>query len=273
MKMAAEFITPLQVVFSRIFLGFIPVFVYALSTRVLKWTHFKFVHHFFVMSLLAASVYYYGFVMGSYLLPSGIAGALSGAIPLFAFVLTALFLKEEAINSFKIIGVVIGFIGVVVIANPFSATLDDKTLEGTLYLLAGALSVGSSFVYAKKFIAPLRIPAAALTTYQLGLATLLLLFITDFDGISTILQAPHALIGLVFGLGLLGTGAAYIGYYYIIDTMGAIAASSVTYLPPVVALLIGVVIMNEKIVMMDYIGAGLIFAGIFLLNKRKDKNF
>jgi drug/metabolite transporter (DMT)-like permease len=270
--MAAEFISPLQIVFARILLGFIPVFVYALSSRALRIVHFRFVHHFFVMSLLAASVYYYGFVMGSYLLPSAIAGALSGAIPLFAFILTVFFLKEEVINSLKISGVVIGFIGVIVIANPFSTSLDEKTLEGTLYLLAGALSVGASFVYAKKFIAPLRIPAAALTTYQLGLASVLLLFITDFDGISDIAQAPHALVGLVLGLGLFGTGLAYIGYYYIIDTMGAIAASSVTYLPPVVALLIGVLIMDEKITMLDYLGASLIVAGIFLLNKRKAKN-
>lgn len=268
MKMAAALISPLQVVFARVFLGFMMVLAYALFTHSLKVSHLKHAHHFLTMSVLAAALYFYGFVMGSALLPSGIAGALSGSIPLFSFILTALFLKEEPITSSKIVGILVGFFGVLIIANPFAESISDSSLKGTLYLLMGALSVGSSFVYAKKFIVPLKLPSAALTTYQLGFATIILLFLTPFEGMMHITKDTHAVLGLVIGLGILGTGLAYIGYYYIIDSMGAIAASSVSYLPPVVALLIGAVIIGEPIGWVDYMGTGLILAGVVLLKRK-----
>ena len=85
MKLAAELITPLQIVFFRVLFGFAPVAVYAYTTRTLSWTHIKYSHHFLAMALLATAIYYYGFAKGASLLLSGVAGALSGAIPLFPF--------------------------------------------------------------------------------------------------------------------------------------------------------------------------------------------
>ena len=80
-------------------------------------------------------------------------------------------------------------------------------------------------------------------------------------------ESANAAAGLVVGLGLLGTGLAYIIYYYIVERMGAIAASSVTYIPPVVALLIGAIIVGEPIAPLDYLAAALILLGVVLLKK------
>jgi len=133
-------------------------------------------------------------------------------------------------------------------------------------MLLGSLSIGASFVYAKKYISPLNISAATLTTYQLGFALLIMFFITDFTNINNIWQNTHVSVGLVVGLGLLGTGLAYIIYYYIVENLGAIKASSATYIPPLVALLIGSLIVGEDIKFMDYLGTLLIFTGVFLIN-------
>jgi drug/metabolite transporter (DMT)-like permease len=135
-------------------------------------------------------------------------------------------------------------------------------------MVAGSLSVGASFIYAKRFIIPLKIPAAALTTYQLGLGLLLLTLFTSYNGMTNILVNTHALIGLIVGLGLLGTGLAYILYYYIVKQLGAVSASSVTYIPPVIALLIGALIVGEPIEMADYGATLLIFTGVFLLRHK-----
>ena len=130
----------------------------------------------------------------------------------------------------------------------------------------GSFSLGVSFVYAKKYVMPLKLPAAALTTYQLGFATIILALLTDFGGISSIAQSGRALTGLVLGLGLAGTGLAYIIYYYIVSQMGAVTASSVTYVPPIVALAIGAVVVGERIEATDYFAAALILVGVILLN-------
>lgn len=68
-------------------------------------------------------------------------------------------------------------------------------------------------------------------------------------------------------LGLLGTAGAYIIYYFIVDKLGAVAASSVSYIPPVVALLIGALIVGEPIAAIDYAATFAIFTGVFLLKR------
>ena len=268
MKMAAHSISPLQIVFFRVLCGFVPVLLYAFFSGALKTAHIKHLPHFIVMALLATDVYYFCYATGAHMLPSGIAGALSGAIPLFSFALSMIFLAEEKTTALKSIGVALGFLGVLLIGGIFEQNLSASNSQGVIYMALGSLSVGSSFVYAKKFISPLNIPAAALTTYQLGIGLLILSIVTPFTGINAIWSDTHAAIGLVVGLGLLGTGLAYILYYFIVSQLGAVAAASSTYIPPVIALLIGVLIVGEHITTVDVIGAGLILMGVVLINKR-----
>ncbi|XOB62476.1 DMT family transporter [Campylobacterota bacterium DY0563] len=268
MKWASEFITPLQVVLVRVLFGFIPVLVYALYKKVIKIEHFKYSFHFFMMSLLGTTVYYYFFVKATSLLLSGVTGALSGSIPLFAFLLGIMFLKEEKLDR-RIIGIFIGMLGVIFISKPFNTNLFESNLEGIIDIILGSLIVGSSFVYAKRFLSPLKIHFAALTTYQLGFALITLLFITDLNGLTSITNDIHVFLGSVIGLGLLGTGLAFILYYYLIENLGAIAASSATYMPPVVALIIGYFFIGEEIDLIDCLGTVLIFGGVFLVNKKR----
>lgn len=263
-KWAAVYITPMQIVLLRVIFGFLPILAYALSQKVLRWQHLKYTHHFIVMSLLATAVYYYAFAKGTALLPSSIAGMLSGAIPLFTFFCAWLFLRQERITALKLAGVVLGFLGVLLIARPWDASGNINT-AGVIYMLLGSLSIGCSFVYARKFISPLKLPAAALTTYQIGIAMLLLLVVTPFSGMGAVFQDTRAWVGLVVGLGLCGTGLAYISYYFIVDRLGALPASGVTYIPPVVALAIGVIFVGENIGAAEYAAILLIMSGVALL--------
>ncbi|ADD67916.1 protein of unknown function DUF6 transmembrane [Denitrovibrio acetiphilus DSM 12809] len=268
MKLAVELISPMQVLLYRVFFGFVPVFLYARAKGVLKLEHLKYSHHFIIMSLLATTVYYYGFVKGTSLLLSGVAGAVSGAIPLFTFILGIVFIPEEKATLKKATGIVIGFAGVLMIALQSGHDIMSSNLIGVLYISAGALCLGASFVYAKNFVMPLKLPAAALTTYQLGFGLIELLVVTKYQGLGNVFTDMHSAIGLILGLGLLGTGLAYIIYYYLVERLGAVSASSVTYLPPVVALLIGAFIVGEPISLTSYAATAMIFAGVFLLKKR-----
>src|SRR5262245_44072193 len=94
MRLASHYITPVQIVFLRVVLSVLPIVGYGLTMHSLKRGHLKYWHHFATMSLLGAVIYYYCFVLGSHLLYSGIAGAISGSTPLFAFILGMIFLKE-----------------------------------------------------------------------------------------------------------------------------------------------------------------------------------
>jgi drug/metabolite transporter (DMT)-like permease len=264
MKWAAEAISPAQIVLLRAAFAFLPVFIYALSQGALRWRHTRHAHHFIVMSLLATAIYYVAFAKGTALLPSSIAGLLSGASPLFTFLCAWLFLREEHINLAKAAGVALAFFGVLLIARPWSGS-GGIDLAGVAHMMAGSLSLGCSFVYARKFISPLKLPVAALTTYQIGLAMIFLFMVTTLDGIDAVFRDTRAWIGLVFGLGLCGTGLAYLAYYYVVANLGAVAASSVTYIPPVVALVIGAVLVGDAIHPLSYFGMTLILLGVAAL--------
>jgi drug/metabolite transporter (DMT)-like permease len=223
------------------------------------------------MSLLGTTIYYYFFVKATSLLLSGVTGALSGSIPLFTFILALIFIKEEKLTFFRVLGIFTGLVGVILIAKPFNQDLFNANIEGVFYIVFGSLVLGASFIYTKKFISPLKIHFAALTTYQLGFALISLAFVTSFKGIENIFLNQHVLWGLVIGLGFLGTGLAFIIYYFLVEKLGAISASSVTYIPPIVALFIGYVFVGESISLLDCFATILIFMGVFLINK-KSKN-
>ncbi|MCJ8237465.1 DMT family transporter [Peteryoungia algae] len=263
-KWAALHITPVQITLLRVIFGFIPVVVYALWRGDLRWSQLRHGHHFVIMALLATALYYYAFARGTVLLPSGVAGMLSGAIPLFTLVCAFLFLREEPLGRGKMAGLVLGFLGVLLVAQPWSAT-GQIDIDGIGWMIGGSLSVGCSFVYARKFISPLKLPAAALTTWQIGIGMVLLALVTPLQGIGAVFDDHRAAAGLILGLGLCGTGLAYVAYYHIVETLGALAASSVTYVPPVVALLIGVALVGETIPLSGYIALVSILAGVGLI--------
>ena len=104
MKWAAETIEPDQVALLRVLFGLLPVLAYGVARKVYRRAHLRYVHHFLVMSVLATSLYYFAYAAGTARLPSGIAGALSGAIPLFSFVAAALLLRSERITLQRRLG-------------------------------------------------------------------------------------------------------------------------------------------------------------------------
>ncbi|HEY1998840.1 DMT family transporter [Paraburkholderia sp.] len=265
MKWASVWISPAQIVFLRVLFGLLPILALALATRALKWRHVRHAHHFIVMSLLATSVYYYAFAKGAALLLSSVAGMLSGAIPLFSFLCVWALLRDERPSGRMIAGVVCGFLGVLLIAHPWTGAAGGVDLRGVLYMVAGSLSLGCSFAYARRFLTRLDLSPLALSTWQIGFALVMLSAITDFHGITRITAHTGALAGLVLGLGLLGTGVAYMLYYFIVQRLGALAASSVTYIPPVVALLMGLAFAGEPIRPLHLLAMACILGGVYLL--------
>lgn len=267
MRQASEWISPVQIVFLRVLCGFVPIAVMAWMQKAVRREHLKYTGHFLVMALLATVIYYWAFASGTSLLLSGVSGVLSGAISLFSFIVAAIFLRQEKITVMRLCGLMLGFAGVILIAKPWQVSGESISLAGVGYMILGSLSVGISFVYAKKFLADKQIAPLALTTYQIGLALLILACITPFTGITAIAQDSTASLGLIIGLGLLGTGVAYLTYYYLILNLGAVVASSVTYIPPVVALIVGFLAANEQLGVTEILSMVLIMSGVFLLQR------
>lgn len=267
MKIALEVITPLQIVWLRVLFGSLPILGFAILKKSIRWSDFKRAHHFFAMALIANVATYYFFVKGTQLLTSGIAGVISGTIPLMTALLAVLTLPTEKLTRQKTSGLVLGLIGVTLVSHfesPFSSTLGNE-LIGAGFILLGSFCIALGMVYVNKFITPLKMSALHLAAYQTLFASFLLIIITPTQGIGALWGHSQALFAIVLGLGLLGTGFAFVMYYLVIDRLGAVTASSVFYIPPVVALLIGVVIRHEVVSLLQAFGTLAIIAGIYLV--------
>ncbi|MBB3934163.1 DMT family transporter [Aureimonas phyllosphaerae] len=267
MKMATGLISPAQTVFLRVLFGFLPLGLMAWRTGAITRAQLRHLPHFAVMSVMATTFYYYGFVAGTALLPTSVAGLLSGSIPIFTFLGAALFLREDRPTGQMAAGVALGFVGIVLSAQPWNASADIP-LAGVLWMLAGTSSVGCSFVYARRFLTPLNLKPLTLATWQTGLAVVTIAALTDFHGIGAIVSNPHALLGAVVGLGIVGTGGAFLIYYFIIGTLGPVRAAGATYIAPVVAVAIGALI-GERIAGIELLALALILTGVVLIQTGK----
>lgn len=264
MKWAADLISPMQIAFLRVLFGFVPLALAAWYRGVIHRSQMRHLPHFFVMAAVATAFYYVAIVKGTALLPSGVAGVLGGSIAIFTAIFSLLFLRAEKVNRLMVMGVILGFAGIVLIARPWGSADNPIDPAGVLWMLAGAIVLGLSYVYVRRFLSPFNLPPLALVTWQMGLALLLLALFTDFTGIAHILRNPRAAAGAVIGLGVLGTGVAFLIYYFLLQELGAVAASGSTYITPTVALLIGWAA-GEKVGMLEIIAIVLILASIAML--------
>lgn len=275
MKLAVNVLPPLEVAWLRTLFGAIPITVFALIRRSLDWSDWRYLHHFSAMALLANVGPYTMFLVGTANLPSGIVGAISGAIPFITAGVVAAALPSEVLTRSKLVGIAIGFAGVLLVA-PLG--IGGANSEGTSPLfgigatLAGTVSYALALVYAKRFVAPLGMGAVRLASYQMVLAFLFMAPFSAPGHWADLIGEPVALGGLVIGLGLLGTGIAFVIYYYLIETLGALKAASVYYIPPVVALAVGAFFAGEVVGVKQIVGALLIMAGIFYANRRAQRD-
>ena len=189
-KLVLPYVGPTQIVLVRVVSGFVPLLCYCMIKGQMRRAHWRLWPHFLAMSFLATTLYYIAYAWAATEMLSGVASVLSGTAPLLVFVFSAIFLPHERLNWRKATGVMIGFAGVVLVANPSGSAVSQTSVTGLLFLLLGAISLSLSFIYARKFLAQHDIPAGALVTYQLGIASLFLLVLTPKQGIEQILLTP-----------------------------------------------------------------------------------
>ncbi len=272
MKWAAAIISPGQISLLRVFFGFAPLAALAWHKRVLALRQVRHLHHFAVMAALATAFSYFATAKGTALLPSGIAGVLGASPPLFTAIASALFLPNEKMNRLMLGSVALGLAGIALISRPWASTGagDAINLVGVAWIMSGTVVFGLSYIYVRRFLSSIDIAPLAIATWQMGLAFLMLLVLTDLGGIGQILHSWRAAAALAFGLGLLGTGASFVLYYFLLQKLGALAAAGAIYITPVVALSIGWAA-GERVGPLEAFAVSLIVGSIALLEMGRQR--
>jgi len=173
---------------------------------------------------------------------------------------------QKSVTSWQVAGLIVGFIGAVLIFTPWS-TAAGLISAGGLECLAASISYAVSYIYMDKFLARRGIGPVVLSACQLAAASVMLAIALAVTGVRT----PHVTavsVAAIVVLGVIGTGFAYVLNYQIITSEGATIASTVSYLLPVVAIVLGVLVLGESVTVAVLAGIALVLAGVALTRRR-----
>ena len=207
---------------------------------------------------------------------SSLASVLQGTAALFTLVVAHFAFADERITLRKLIGLIVGFLGVLVLANRSSG----ETVGGEApiwHLLGQAAILGSSLCYAlggvysrkvmQNRLDPTVVAAGAMTVASITTG-IIAYFLPGLAGGAPIGfgQLEPNVLGAILALGIFHTFAAYLIYYSVIAALGASRASMIAYVLPVVGLLLGAVFLAEPLDSSLLLGALLIIGSIAIVN-------
>ena len=194
-------------------------------------------------------------------LPTGLTSILNGTAPLFGTVVASVWLHEK-LTPARIAGLMLGFVGVVIVVG--WKTID--TTPGSLMAIVAALLAALMYAIAAPYIKQTLkdVPSLVATTgSQLG-AALIILPALPF---TVPQQAPSAKVVIsVLALAILSTAFAYILFFRLIQTIGSTKALTVTYLVPIFAMLWGTIVLQETVTSSMMLGCGLVLLGTAIAN-------
>jgi drug/metabolite transporter (DMT)-like permease len=269
-KVALRGLSPVQIVLGQLAAG---ALVLLLVLAVTRWPIAQarsIWPHLVVMALVANIAPYVLFTWGEQRVSSGLAGTLNATTPLFTMALV-LVTGWERLSVIRASGLVLGFAGVVVLAAPWHSSTGLGSLTGVGACLLAAACYGVSYVYARRFLAGRGLPPLVLSAGQLSAGTLMLGLLAPVAARQPVTLTPEV-VGSLLMLGLLSTGVAYVLNYRLIMDEGATAASTVTYLIPFVAVLLGAMVLGEPITWNLFLGAMIVLTGVALSEGRLTAN-
>ncbi|HEU5300111.1 MAG TPA: DMT family transporter [bacterium] len=198
---------------------------------------------------------------------SALAAILNATAPLFAIVISHYMLADEKITLTRVAGLIVGFVGVVVL---MSRELSPQGVHGSIWgyvaMVAASASYGLSATFSRRHLRGH--PPLVQATMVVVIADVLTWAAVPFMDRPIILpQAGLTWFALAW-LGLLGSCTAYMLYFYLINAWGATRATIVTYVFPVVGLILGIVFLNESADWRLLAGSALIVGGIAVVNRR-----
>ena len=264
--MGLEFLTPFGVAFVRCSLGALTLLAIARLRGFKLPTDRKVQAHIWVVALLLNVIPGIFFALAETAITSVLAGIINAVTPLMTLIAILLVNREEKAKSFQVIGILIGFLGVFTVLGAWKG-FGDNPVWAILVLLSAVACYGISFPYTRKYVMPYKLQPESIVSLQLVLASATILPLFLFDGIAQDEYRLAPVLAMIC-LGVFGSGFAYLWNFTVMEHAGSAIASSVTYLTPVVAIIVGIIFLNEKITWNEPVGALIVLLGAAIAQER-----
>jgi drug/metabolite transporter (DMT)-like permease len=268
-ELGLEFLTPFGVAFIRCALGAITLLIFTKIRKVDLPKDRKIWQKLWVVAMLLNVIPGVLFAFAQQYVTSVLASIINAGTPLMTLVFMLLVFREEKLKPEQIIGLLIGALGVLTVVGVWK-DLGDNQLVGVIALLIAISCYGASYPYSTRNVIPLKLKPEALATGQLIMAAVTLLPFFIISGISTDFYRLQSVIAMLC-LGIFGSGFAYIWNFAITAAAGSAIASTVTYLTPVVAVIVGFLYLGEVIVWHEIVGALIVIVGALLSQGRLNR--
>ncbi len=264
MKVGLEGLSPQQIVLARMVCGAAVLLVILgyrreqLPRSPLIWGHLT------ALTVIANLAPFFLIAWGEKSIPSATAGVLNATTPLFTTPIAMAFLPEERPTVDKVLGLVVGFVGVIVLMG---AGVGSGDLPGYLAVLVASACYGVAFVYMRRVLSPTGLSPLVLSAAQIVAGAGVMLVLTPIVG-RTPVELDFGIVLSMLALGAVGTGLAYLLSYSLVRDIGATGASLVTYLIPVATVALGVVVLGERPGWNLPIGGVVVILGVALAQGR-----
>ena len=268
-ELGLEFLTPFGVAFIRCALGAITLLIFTKIRKVDLPKDRKIWQKLWVVAMLLNVIPGVLFAFAQQYVTSVLASIINAGTPLMTLVFMLIVFREEKLKPEQIIGLLIGALGVLTVVGVWK-DLGNNQLVGVIALLIAISCYGASYPYSTRNVIPLKLKPEALATGQLIMAAVTLLPFFIISGISTDFYRLQSVIAMLC-LGIFGSGFAYIWNFAITAAAGSAIASTVTYLTPVVAVIVGFLYLGEVIVWHEIVGALIVIVGALLSQGRLNR--
>lgn len=195
---------------------------------------------------------------------SAVASVINSSVPLFTMVIAHLFLSDDRMNGRRVLGLLIGFGGVLALAWEDLQVGQQSSLLAQGAMLLAVLFYAASSVYARSH-------GQGVSPIVHALVPLVSADAVIWAGASVVgpIQLPHLAItwGALLWLGLIGSCTAYLLYFYLLHSVGPTRATMVTYTFPVIGIVLGVVFLQEALTVSLLLGAALVLTSLWVVNR------
>ena len=263
-----QFLTPVGVSFWRLALGGLPLLAVALAKKLPFPKERTVLFKIFLISLCMNSIPSFLFAFAEQHVSSSLAGIMNATTPIATIIMILTVFREETPSRKVLFGLGIGLIGVMTVLAIWDGLGSNDPLS--IAALIGAVTLyGIGGPYARRHLTPLKLNTEVQVSVQVLVAAVTMLpFYLSGPLFTADVTPVRAGAMLIFGV--LGTGYAYVWYYQLMNQAGSAIANSVTYLSPVVAVLVGASILGERVTWNELAGGAIVILGAAVSQGRLD---
>lgn len=200
---------------------------------------------------------------------SSLATVLNSSVPLFSLVIAHFALPDEKLNRYKVLGLLIGYVGIIVLTSRGLNDAEGSPLEGQLLMIGAVASYAVAVVFMRRRLRHIEpITIAGLTLIIAAIILISMTLVVDSNSLQTVSDISTKTVAAVTALAVINTVCAYFLFYNLIAAWGA-RATMVTYVFPPVGIALGAIFLDEPIDARLIFGSALILGGIFAVNYKQ----